>query len=139
MIKIKITVYSAFLLLAAMGGSVVEASKPNIVFILADDLGYGDLGCYGHPYAKTPNIDRLAKSGTRFTRFYATGVTCQPSRVGFMTSRHPRSFERRVGDFGFGDRKTITELLRNNGYLQVSCSPSPRRLFRPWQQSPPNW
>ena len=90
--------------------------KPNIVFILADDLGYGDLGCYGHPYAKTPNIDRLAKSGTRFTRFYATGVTCQPSRVGFMTSRHPRSFEHRVGDFGFGDRKTITGLLRNNGY-----------------------
>jgi len=99
--------------------TVVQADpegRPNIVFILADDLGHGDLGCYGHPYAKTPNIDSLAKSGTRFTRFYATGVTCQPRRVGFMTSRHPRSFERRVGDFGFGDRKTITELLRNNGY-----------------------
>jgi len=93
-----------------------ENRPPNIVFILADDLGYGDLGCYGHPYAKTPNLDSLAKSGMRFTRFYATGVTCQPSRVGFMTSCHPRSFERRVGDFGFGDRTTITELLRKNGY-----------------------
>ncbi|HAD21837.1 MAG TPA: Cerebroside-sulfatase, partial [Opitutae bacterium] len=77
--------------------SVLAKDKPNIVFILADDLGFGDLACYGHPYAKTPHIDSLAKEGTRFTRYYATGVTCQPSRVGFMTSRHPRSFERRVG------------------------------------------
>ena len=53
-----------------------KEERPNIVFILADDLGYGDLGCYGHPYSKTPNINSLAKSGTRFTRFYATGVTC---------------------------------------------------------------
>jgi arylsulfatase A-like enzyme len=90
--------------------------KPNIVFILSDDFGYGDLACYGHPYAKTPNIDGLAKNGTRFTRFYSTGVTCQPSRVGFMTSRHPRSFKRRVGDFGFDGRPTITELLNKNGY-----------------------
>ncbi len=90
--------------------------KPNVVFILADDLGFGDLACYGHPYAKTPHIDSLAKDGTRFTRYYATGVTCQPSRVGFMTSQHPRSFERRVGDFGFDGRATITELLNENGY-----------------------
>ena len=90
--------------------------QPNVVFILADDLGYGDLGCYGHPYAKTPNLDSLAKSGTRFNRFYATGVTCQPSRVGFMTSRHPRTFKRRVGDFGFDGRATITELLQEKGY-----------------------
>jgi N-acetylgalactosamine-6-sulfatase len=96
--------------------SVLAKDKPNIVFILADDLGFGDLACYGHPYAKTPHIDSLAKEGTRFTRYYATGVTCQPSRVGFMTSRHPRSFERRVGDFGFDGRATITELLNNNGY-----------------------
>ena len=75
--------FSLALMLAA---SFVQAQeKPNIVFILADDLGYGDLGCYGHPYSKTPNIDSLAKDGTQFTRFYATGVTCQPSRVGFMT------------------------------------------------------
>ena len=92
------------------------ATQPNIVFILADDLGFGDLGCYGHPYAITPNIDGLAKDGTRFTRYYATGVTCQPSRVGFMTSRHPRSFPRRGGDYGFDGRPTITELLNNNGY-----------------------
>ena len=93
-----------------------DKDRPNIVFILADDLGFGDLACYGHPYSKTPYIDSLAKEGTRFTRYYATGVTCQPSRVGFMTSRHPRSFERRVGDYGFDGRPTITELLNNNDY-----------------------
>lgn len=121
--KIKNTV--AFLLTLALTPIALSAAKPhsdqtvrlpNVVFILADDLGYGDLACYGHPYSKTPHIDGLAKSGTRFTRYYATGVTCQPSRVGFMTSRHPRSFERRVGDFGFDGRPTITELLNNNGY-----------------------
>ena len=95
--KITFSILSLFSLILLVSASFADAQeKPNIVFILADDLGYGDLGCYGHPYAKTPSIDRLAKSGTRFTRFYATGVTCQPSRVGFMTSRHPRSFERRV-------------------------------------------
>ena len=49
--------------------SVLAKDKPNIVFILADDLGFGDLACYGHPYAKTPLIDSLAKEGTRFTRY----------------------------------------------------------------------
>jgi|GEM_PF-438325 len=112
-----IVVLSLFSLAVLATASLTDAQeKPNVVFILADDLGFGDLGCYGHPYAKTPNIDGLAKNGTRFTRFYATGVTCQPSRVGFMTSRHPRTFDRRVGDFGFSERTTITELLNENGY-----------------------
>ncbi|MCP4787227.1 MAG: sulfatase-like hydrolase/transferase [Fuerstiella sp.] len=115
--KRTLDILSLFSLILLVSASFADAQeKPNVVFILADDLGFGDLGCYGHPYAKTPNIDRLAKSGMRFTRFYATGVTCQPSRVGFMTSRHPRTFERRVGDYGFGDHTTITELLNNNGY-----------------------
>jgi arylsulfatase A-like enzyme len=93
-----------------------DTSRPNIVFIFADDLGTGDLGCYGHPYAVTPNIDRLAAEGTRFTRYYATGVTCNPSRTGFMTSHHPASFDASTAEFGFGDRVTITELLHGNGY-----------------------
>ena len=52
---------------------------PNIIFILMDDLGWGDLGCYGHPYLKTPNIDRLAREGTRFTQFYVTCPVCSPN------------------------------------------------------------
>jgi arylsulfatase A-like enzyme len=104
------------LLFLASKPFVNAQEKPNIVFILADDLGYGDLACYGHPYSITPNIDSLAENGTRFMRHYSTGVTCQPSRVGFMTSRHPRSFTHRVGDFGFRDRKAISQLLQENGY-----------------------
>ena len=96
---------------------VPASDKPNIVMIFADDLGFGDLACYGHPYAVTANIDRLAREGTRFTRYYATGVTCCPSRTGFMTSRHPASYENNPAAFGFGDRITVTELLHGNGYV----------------------
>lgn len=90
--------------------------RPNIVFLFADDLGWGDLGCYGHPYARTPNIDKLAKEGTRFTQFYATGVTCCPSRTGFMTSWLPARYATYPANGGFGDRVTITELLKKAGY-----------------------
>jgi arylsulfatase A-like enzyme len=89
---------------------------PNIVFLFSDDLGWGDLGCYGHPYARTPAIDQLAKEGTRFTQFYVTGVTCCPSRTGFMTGLHTARFQKYPADFGFGDRVTITELLKKRGY-----------------------
>ena len=89
---------------------------PNIVFMFADDLGYGDLGCYRHPYALTPAIDRLSKEGTRFSQFYVTGVTCNPSRTGLMTGLHPARFPKYAADFGFGDHVTITELLNKRGY-----------------------
>jgi len=92
------------------------ARPPNIVFMFADDLGYGDLGCYGHPYARTPALDQLAAEGTRFTQFYVTGVTCNPSRTGLMTGLFPARFPRYAADFGFGDRVAITELLKQRGY-----------------------
>ncbi len=62
--------------------------RPNIVFILADDLGYGDLSCYGHPKAKTPHLDRLAKQGVKFTQHYANGPECSPTRTAFLTGRY---------------------------------------------------
>jgi N-acetylgalactosamine-6-sulfatase len=93
-----------------------SARQPNIVFVLADDLGYGDLSCYGHPYAQTPELDKLASEGTMFHRFYVTGVTCCPSRTGFMTSWHPASFPKFLGDFGFGGRVAGTELLQRAGF-----------------------
>tara|TARA_Y100000588_G_C14171336_1_gene889296 strand:- start:546 stop:770 length:225 start_codon:yes stop_codon:yes gene_type:complete len=65
-------VITAFAVLATESRAS-ENRLPNIVFIFADDLGYGDLACYGHPYAKTPAIDKLATEGTRFTQFYVTG------------------------------------------------------------------
>ncbi len=93
------------------------AKPPNIVFLLADDLGGGDLGCYGHPYARTPNIDRLAKEGTQFTQFNSTGATCCPARTGLMTSKFTATFADYPANAGFADRVTITELLKRQGYV----------------------
>src|SRR4051812_34613583 len=73
---------------ATRAAEAVPARKPNIVFILADDLGYGDLGCYGQKEIQTPNIDQLAKEGMRFTQFYAGSCVCAPSRNVLMTGQH---------------------------------------------------
>ena len=67
---------------------ITERSKPNIIFILADDLGYGDVGCYGQQKIETPNIDKLAKQGLRFTQFYSGSPVCAPARATFMTGLH---------------------------------------------------
>ena len=81
----------ALAVMIACLGWLVEASEasetrpPNIVFIMADDLGYGDLGCYGQKLIQTPNIDRLASEGTRFTQAYAGGPVCAASRAVLMT------------------------------------------------------
>ncbi|TWT68668.1 Arylsulfatase [Crateriforma conspicua] len=112
---------TAAMLLLLLSGSVfgdqtASERPPNIVLMFADDLGYGDIGCYGHPYARTPAIDQLAKEGTRFTQFYVTGVTCNPSRTGLMTGLFPARLPKYAADFGFGDRTTITELLKKRGY-----------------------
>ena len=64
-------------------------SKPNIIFIIADDLGYGDLGCYGQKIIRTPNLDRLAAEGMRLTRHYSGNAVCAPSRCVLMTGKHP--------------------------------------------------
>jgi N-acetylgalactosamine-6-sulfatase len=77
------------LLAFSLGTPLRAAERPNFVFILADDLGWGDLGCYGHPHIKTPNLDRLARRGTQFTHFYVNGSVCSPSRCAFFTGQYP--------------------------------------------------
>ena len=67
----------------------VQAEAPNIVLIFVDDLGYGDIGCYGNKKTRTPHLDKLAREGQRWTSFYASGATCVPSRRGLMTGAHP--------------------------------------------------
>jgi arylsulfatase A-like enzyme len=106
-----------------------KQKKPNIVFILADDMGWGDPGCYGHPYIKTPNLDKLAKQGALFTSFYVAAPTCSPSRAGFMTGQFPGRVgihgglsdvaqNTRLGMVNYLDPKTltVTKLLHGAGY-----------------------
>ena len=69
--------------------SVAEPDKkPNIILIMADDLGYGSLGCYGSKEIKTPHIDQLASNGMRFTDFHSNGAMCSPTRASLMTGRY---------------------------------------------------
>ncbi|MCA9248660.1 MAG: arylsulfatase [Planctomycetales bacterium] len=84
-------VFGCALLLASLAASAHAADAPrlpNLIFIMADDLGYGDLGCYGQATLKTPNIDRLSQEGMRFTQMYAGSTVCAPSRCVLMTGKH---------------------------------------------------
>ena len=100
--------------------------KPNIILILADDLGYGDLGCYGSEINETPHIDALAKGGLRFTDYHSAGAMCSPTRASILTGRYPQRFGRMFDgalsgttqrDLGLPlEATTIAELLRKNGY-----------------------
>src|SRR5437773_3081659 len=93
--------------------------KPNIIFILADDLGYGDLGCYGQTKIKTPNLDQLAKEGMRFGSFYAGSTVCAPSRAALMTGIHSGHNLIRGNAPGQALRTndvTVAEVLRAAGY-----------------------
>jgi arylsulfatase A-like enzyme len=112
----------AALLSAAPPSSAADAPRPNVVFVLADDLGYGDLSSYGATDLATPNIDRLAREGIRFTDFYAVANTCSPSRAALMTGRYPPRSG--VNAVLFHDtveglpqsEVTLAELLRDAGY-----------------------
>ena len=94
------------------------SKKPNIIFILADDLGYGDLGCYGQQKIKTPNIDLLSKNGMRFTNFYSGSTVCAPSRASLMTGQHTGHVSiRGNGDVPLKTNETIIpEVLKQKGY-----------------------
>src|SRR5688572_12911690 len=99
--------------------------RPNVIFILADDLGWGDLSCYGRPDYRTPNIDRLALQGTKFTDAYSASAVCTPTRCAYITGRYPARF--RIGleeplpasNRAVGlepGRPTIASLLKQSGY-----------------------
>ena len=102
------------------------ADLPNIVLVVIDDLGYGDIGCYGSPYHQTPNIDRLAREGIRFTDFHSNGAMCTPTRVALLTGRYQQRFGKKFDGplSGSSDRETglplaaftLAEALKGVGY-----------------------
>lgn len=104
------------LLVGAPGGLFADSAEgpPNLLLIFVDDLGYGDLGCYGNETIKTPHIDRLAKEGQRWTNFYASGAVCVPSRRGLMSGRHPGL----IGNLPFVQIRDqlLPAMLKREGY-----------------------
>ena len=80
----------AFLLLQNCNSSTeIKNTTPNIIILFADDLGYGDLGVYGHPTIRTPNLDAMAAKGMKFTNFYSGSPACTASRYALLTGRYP--------------------------------------------------
>ena len=105
---------------AAENAEVKEITrKPNLIFILADDLGYGELGCYGQTLIKTPNIDRLASEGMRFTQCYAGSTVCAPSRASLMTGLHTGHVRIRGNSKMSLETEdvTVAEVLKKAGYV----------------------
>ena len=118
----KRVVFGACAVALVLGCLSAVAAKPNFIIIFLDDQGYQDLGCFGSPNIKTPNIDRMAAEGMRFTDFYSADSVCTPSRAALLTGCYPR----RVGGLGVlfprdhhglnTEETTIPEMLRKSGY-----------------------
>ena len=109
----------------SQSSSGAKKMRPNIIFILADDLGWGDLSCYGRPDYHTPNIDLLASQGTKFTDAYSASAICTPTRCGYITGRYPARFKigleepLPVTNLNVGlepGQPTIASLLKQSGY-----------------------
>ncbi len=122
--KYLIFLLTAILSIVSCKSTRPEVQKPNIIFIMADDMGYGDLGCYGQEIIQTPNIDQLAARGMRFTQHYAGNTVCAPSRCALMTGYHMGHAEIRgnkqaepSGQWPISDQTiTIAEILKEAGY-----------------------
>jgi len=101
------------------GAESGSTNRPNIIFILADDLGYGDLGCYGQKLIRTPNLDRLAREGVRFTQAYAGSTVCAPSRCVLMTGLHTGHARVRGNALVplLPEDRTVAKMLKEAGYV----------------------
>src|SRR5262245_5346550 len=115
---------TAFITTSGLGQST-PSRRPNVLFILADDMGYGDLSCYGRPDYQTPVLDNLARQGVKFTSAYAAAPVCTPTRCAFVTGRYPHRLavglkEPLTGsDLDIGlppEHPTVASLLKANGY-----------------------
>ncbi|MHC4672455.1 MAG: arylsulfatase [Planctomycetota bacterium] len=123
-LALAVTVISLSGCLSPYRSTTAQDSKPNIIFILADDLGYGDLGCYGQKNVKTPNLDNMALEGMRFTQHYAGTSVCAPSRCSLITGLHTghtyvrgNKFIKPEGQLPIPDENiTVAEVLKKAGY-----------------------
>ena len=123
----------ALALVLAISPAVAAGKPPNIVFFLVDDMGWGDIGAYGSNYHQTPNVDRLAAEGMKFTNGYAACTVCSPSRAAIMTGCYPGRLHLTDWITGHGrrnpklripkwkmyidhERVTLAEALRDGGY-----------------------
>jgi len=114
--------------IASESTSRQTGDRPNLIFIFCDNLGYGDVACFGNTLHRTPNIDRMAKEGMKFTSFYATSGVCTPSRSSLMTACYPRRVNMHMSDLGGSVLRpvspkglnpseiTIAEVLKTAGY-----------------------
>jgi arylsulfatase A-like enzyme len=107
-----------FIIIAVITSFVQKPQKPNIIFILADDLGYGDLACFGSKIIKTPNLDKMAADGIKLTQFYSGSTVCAPSRCALMTGLHTgNAYIRGNGEVSLRKRDVIIpQLLKTAGY-----------------------
>ncbi|MFI4852211.1 MAG: arylsulfatase [Gimesia chilikensis] len=114
-----LAVFSCLNLFQPTDSRAADAQKPNIIFIMADDLGYAELGYYGQQKIKTPHIDQLASDGMKFTQAYAGSMVCQPSRSVLMTGQHTGHTAVRANDLNqllYEEDKTVAEVLKSAGY-----------------------
>ena len=123
--SVRLLVVGAFSMIVSAStalGQTAQAPPPSIVLILMDDLGYSDIGSFGVPDAKTPNIDRLAREGVKLTDFYANAANCSPTRTGFITGRYQQRFgiEQPLGSSGTAgllpSETSLPRLLQQRGY-----------------------
>ena len=114
------------LVMATAVASGSAQTKPNVILIMTDDMGYADIGSYGSSDIRTPNIDSLARDGVRLTDFYSNGVLCSPTRAGLISGRYQQRYgvESALPNAGApgserglrASRFSLPRLLRNNGY-----------------------
>src|SRR6187397_117005 len=123
-----ILVYFAAFLLLMPCDAAPSVAKPNFILVLCDNLGNGDVGCFGSKLHRTPNLDRMAAGGMRLTSFYSASGVCSPSRAALMTGCYPRRVDLQVSGTGTAvlravdskglnpEEETIAEVLKKAGY-----------------------